>query len=101
MKIKHSSDIKYYSFDGTNPGLDWIYILLIFFLAMVYFVGGGVMLSLSKNEADLNSNKNTPPAVAQLNKNALDKVIRGFDLKKNDRATYSAGYGGPADPSGL
>ena len=102
MKTKiQFPDKKYFDFDGTDPSLNWIYILIIYFAAVVYFVGGGVSLSFSKGDADASLNQKTPPVVAVLRKPVLDKVINQIQVKESDRTIYLAGYSGPSDPSGL
>ncbi len=91
----------FFSFDGTNPNLDWVYILVVYFIAVIYFVGGGVVLSISKGDADASANQTTSPSIISLNKKLIDSITNELSIKASDRAAYSAGYAGPQDPSGL
>jgi hypothetical protein len=101
MKIKfHLPPKRYYTFSGSNVGLDWVYILTATVLLSIVFIIAGVLVSFNTNVSNDGSGSvdTTPP---HLNKEGFNKIINLFDTKKSNTATYSAGYPGPADPSGM
>jgi hypothetical protein len=99
MKIKFNiPDKKWYSFDGADPRLDWVYILVASFLLCVYFIGGGISLWLSNGGASEDSSPNLA-AVIGLNKTAINEAITKLNFKNDNHNKYVNGYNGPADPS--
>ena len=85
---------------GSDAFFDWIIILLVSCLIVLFLIGIGSYIYVN-TETELASHAeasvvNTKPS---FDLQMLKKVIGTFDARANERVLLSKGYNGPADPS--
>ncbi len=85
---------------GRDPRVDWVSIVAVSFIATVVLVALG-LVKYYFFEADL-SKKATPvkkDLSQSLNAEALDNVLKGFEIRAKLHNDLLRGYIGPSDPS--